>query len=121
MSSFTVRPSLGENHQVIHHTEMVGNHHIIGMQSPVLPFERRVISTLMAGELTVENKRNFARIHYVMQNGNMVILPSFTVYYYRATHASTRCLFLVLINKIYCYTQHYNPWYYITRRPSWFQ
>ena len=103
-----MRPSPGENQQVNHHTEMVENHYVIGMQSPVLRFERRVISTLIAGGLTVESERNFARIHHVAQKRNVVILPSFAGYYYQATHASTRCLFLVLINQIYCDIQHYN-------------
>ena len=103
-----MRLSPGENQQVNHHTETVGNHHVIGMHSPALQFGRRVISTLITGDLTVESERNFAGIHHVAQKGNVVILPSFAGYYHWTTEASTRCLFLVLINQIYCYIQHYS-------------
>ena len=78
------------------------------MHSPALQFGRRVISTLITGDLTVESERNFAGIHHVAQKGNVVILPSFAGYYHWTTEASTRCLFLVLINQIYCYVQHYS-------------
>ena len=75
--------SLRENQQVIYHTEMVENHHVIEMQWPILPFECWVISTLIAGDLIVESQQNFAHFHHVSQKGNVVILPSFVGCYYQ--------------------------------------
>ncbi len=72
-----MRPSPGEKRSVNHHAEMVENHHVIGIQSPVLRFERRVILATIAGDITAESQRNFAGIHHVAENGNLVVPTSF--------------------------------------------
>ncbi len=62
--------------------EMVEYHDAIGTYSPGLPFERRVISAVNPGDLSVESQLNFAGIHHVAEKRNVVILPRFHRYYY---------------------------------------
>ena len=72
--------------------EMVDNHDVTGAQSLVLPFERRVMSPVFVGDLSVESQLNFAGIHHVAKKGNVVVTSSFLGYYYRCVNTRTRCL-----------------------------
>ncbi len=61
-----------------------------------------MISAVVAGDITVESEPDFLAIHHMIQEGNMVVTPSFLGYSYQAIQTGTRVLILVLINRIYC-------------------
>ena len=60
--------------------EIGGNYDEIGVQLPPWGFERRVISAVKAGDMSVETQLDFLADHHMPRNANTVVLPSFLSY-----------------------------------------